>query len=414
MHIKLPFKRDLFITKRGISLLHDGQIRSFVDWASGLVATPNTPILEEIYSTVASEFAKIDLLHIIEKNDVYKHVSDDLNYLIAERPNPLQTKFDFLYTMAYQLYKYGNALAFLSRDRMGKVVRIDPVDVLNFEFGNGYQIDENTILLKYKNKKDGTLLLVDYQNVIHLRLNPNNIFNGDLFGGIDDSRAIIDLIDCSLNSLINELKQSGTVRGVIQIGSSQIGYASGFANRAMADQKTKIDKQQEIIDRIRATKGGILVLDAGEEWRDLKSPFDTVSTREIEKYIDMLLQFNGINKAVVDGTATAEQMEVFYNQRIVPRIEQFVSELNYKIFTKTAKAQGHKIEYRRDVFEYIPVTTAIDVIYKGVQDTTTNERRRMIYKLPPVENGDVLMVNKNFEPIDEFLARQEEENGEVS
>ncbi len=32
-------------------------------------------------------------------------------------------------------------------------------------------------------------------------------------------------------------------------------------------------------------------------------------------------------------------------------------------------------------------------------DTTTNERRRMIYKLPPVENGDVLMINKNFEPL---------------
>ena len=217
MHIKLPFKRDLFITKRGISVLSDGQIRSFVDWASGLIATPNTPILEEIYSTVASEFAKIDLQHIIEKNDVYKHVTDELNYLIAERPNPLQTKFDFLYTMAYQLYKYGNALAFLQRDKNGKVTRIDPVDVLNFEFGNGYQIDNNTILLKYKSKKDGTILLVDYQNVIHLRLNPNNIFNGDFFGGIDDSRAIVDLIDCSLNSLINELKQSGTVRGVIQI-----------------------------------------------------------------------------------------------------------------------------------------------------------------------------------------------------
>ncbi len=32
-------------------------------------------------------------------------------------------------------------------------------------------------------------------------------------------------------------------------------------------------------------------------------------------------------------------------------------------------------------------------------DTTTNERRRMIYKLPPVENGDILMTNKNFEPV---------------
>ena len=161
-----------------------------------------------------------------------------------------------------------------------------------------------------------------------------------------------------------------------------------------------MSKQQEIIERIKSTKGGILVLDAGEEWQSLSSPFSTTSSEEIDRYIDMLLQFNGISKKVVNGEATSEQMEVFFNKTIVPRIEQFISEINYKVFTKTARSQGHRIEYYRNPFEYLPIDKAIDVAYKSIQDTTTNERRRMIYKMPPIEGGDVLLTNKNFTPIE--------------
>ena len=73
--------------------------------------------------------------------------------------------------------------------------------------------------------------------------------------------------------------------------------------------------------------------------------------------------------------------------------------MNYKIFNKTSITQGHRIEFFRNPFEYVSTEKAIDIAYKGAMDTTTNERRRMIYKLPPIDEGDILMVNKNFEPL---------------
>lgn len=45
----------------------------------------------------------------------------------------------------------------------------------------------------------------------------------------------------------------------------------------------------------------------------------------------------------------------------------------------------------------------IAVAYKSIQDTTTNERRRYIYHLPPIEGGDEVMRNKNFEPLDALV-----------
>lgn len=389
------------ITKRGFNFVKNGQLVSFTDWLGNAKFVTSTPIMEEIYSTIANEFAKLDLGHVIFKDGKYRKLDDDLDYIVRERPNQFMTAFDFKFIMIYQLLKYGNAIAFINRDKKGNVISIDPVDVLDFEFGSGFQIADDLIVYKYKDKKTKNILLVDYRNLIHLRLNPNNIFNGDLFTGISNNKVITDLIDNSLASAIRELEDNGTVRGVISIGKSGF-YGSGFVNATLAGKDEKMSKQQEIIERIKSTKGGILVLDAGEEWQSLSSPFSTTSSEEIDRYIDMLLQFNGISKKVVNGEATTEQMEVFFNKTIVPRIEQFISEINYKVFTKTARSQGHRIEYYRNPFEYLPIDKAIDVAYKSIQDLTTNERRRWIYKAPPIEGGDVLFSNKNFMPISEL------------
>lgn len=406
MKIKIPFtKYELNISRRGITYLNpSGTPVAFTQWMGDAVFTPTTPIMEEVYSTISNEFAKVDLIHTIDKGDDYKRVDDNLNYILSERPNAFQTAFDFKFTMMYQLLKYGNALAFIHRDNKGRAVSIDPINVLDYQFGGGYQVEEDLILYKLKKSSTQAIELVDYRNIIHLRLNPNNIFYGDIFNGISFTKVITDLIDASLGSAIKELQDSGSVRGVITIGKS----ASGFANATLSKDEDKTSKQQEIINRIKSTKGGILVLDAGEEWQSLASPFSTASSEDIDKYISMLLQFNGINKKVVDGTATGEEMEVFYNKTVMPRIEQFVSELNYKIFNKTSITQGHKIEFYRNPFEYVSTEKAVDIAYKSAMDTTTNERRRMIYKLPPIENGDILMSNKNFEPISMEL-----EEGEV-
>jgi len=400
MKIHIPFTDyDVHVSKRGFSYVKNGQLMGFTDWVNGGMFVPSTPIMEEIYNTVASEFAKLDLKHIIQKGSQYEERDDQLNFLVSQRPNPLQSKFEFMYTMMYQLWKYGNCLAFLERDRNGNVIRIDPVNVLDYEFGNGYQITEDYALLKFRNRRTGLLELLDYRNVIHLRANPNDLFYGDIFSSYDYNKVMIDLVDYGLSTLINELKDCGTVRGIIQIGGAATGYARGVATRVMAGAEEKISKQEEIIERIKKTKGGILVLDAGEEWKQLGNPFSTASTSDINKYIDMLLQFNGINAKVVNGTATSDAMEVFFCKTIMPRAEQFISEMTYKIFSKTALTRGHKIIFYRNPFEYVPVNIAIDIAYKGGMDTTVNERRRMIYKLPPVEGGDILMYNKNFDSV---------------
>ena len=415
MKVHIPFtKYDVHISKRGFNYVRDGQLVGFTDWLNGAVYTETSPMMEMIYTTIASEAAKVDYKHVTINEGKYKiNYSSNLNYLISERPNKLQTKYDFMYTMFYQLFKYGNAIAFLQRGRNGEVTSIEPVNVADYVMGNGYQIDEEQVLLKFKNTKTNMMELVDYRDVIHMRLNPNDIFYGDMYSGFDASKVMIDLIDAGLSSMVRELRENGTVRGIIEIGGAATGYARGVATRVLAGQEEKLDKQAEIIERIKKSKGGILVLDAGEEWKSLGNPFETTSTGEINKYIDLLLQFNGINGKVIDGTATSEHMEVFFQKTIRPRIEQFVSEANYKIFTKTSITRGNRIEYYRNPFEYVPIQDLMDVLYKAKADLTTNEIRAWAYKLPAIDGGDELLYNKNYDSVYNMIGSSKKTQEEV-
>lgn len=412
MRIKIPFTNyDLNISKRGAVWIKNGQVVSFSDFTEGITFSTSTPLLEQIYSTVASEYAKLDYKHVIIKDGIYQNTKSSLNYLISERPNALQTKFDFFYTMMYQLYKYGNAIAFIQRDRTGKVIALEPINVCDYELGNGYAFENGVVLIKYRERKTNSVVLADYRNIIHLRYNPNDVFYGDTFTGASNGQVLIDVVDKALNSLLTELSESGTVRGVIKIGQAGIGYSNGFANRTLLNQKDKIGKQEEIVERIKSNKHkGILVLDAGEDWQSLSSPFSTVTSEQIDKYIDLLLRFYSMNKKVISGEANADEMEVFFNRIIAPRVDQTLAEMNYKIFTPTARTQGHRIEYYRNAFEYLPLDKAIDVAYKSIQDTTTNERRAMIYHLPPVEGGDEIYRNKNFAPLPELMEYYEQQS----
>lgn len=378
---------------------------SFDVWAKNYTFSRRTPILENIYDAIASEFSKIEL--ILSKDAVkakpdgtaehaYDKLTDNPNYnILALRPNLMQTKTEFLYTVAYQLHMYRNALVRITRDTdagRNVVLALEPINCDDYLFGQGYEINK-TLYLKLKEKKSGKILLLDYMDVIHLRLNPNDIFYGDKNDNYDLT-SFIRIFDENISAMLNELKDAGSVHGIIEVGSG-FGGGGGF-NNTLLSNNDKVSKQNEIIDRIKATKEGIVVLDSGEKWHSLSKTFKTMSADEVNNMMKYLFNFKGINQAVIDGTATEAQMGVFFNKTIMPLVIRFTEELNYKFLTAAERAQGQRIEHFRNPFEYMSTKEMLSNLYLGAMFFTKNEVRSMALKLPPLPGGDDLMSNKNF------------------
>ena len=422
--MRIPFtKYGLKLEKRGIEYIdRRTNLPIAVDmFLNRFQLGRGTPILAGIYDTIASEFSKIDLMLVrntVEKAEdgtakhVYAVLEDNPNYgMLSLRPNMLQTKSELLYTIAYQLHAYRNALVKIIRapgNSRNVVTAIEPLNVDDYLFGQGYEIN-GELYLKLKEKKTGKIVLLDYGDVIHLRLSPNDLFYGDKNEGFDLTH-FVRLFDENLNVLFNSLKEAGKVEGVIEVGGSGLG--GGF-NSVLTKDENKISKQQEIINRIKATEGGVLVLDSGEKWVNIQRSFETMTTEEVNNIMKYLYNFKGINQAVIDGTATEAQMEVFFNKSIMPIIERFIEELNYKFLTSTARTQGQQIEYFKNPFEYMATKDLLANLYLGAMFFSQNEVRRMAFKLPPLPGGDVLIDNKNFtKAVKPKAAEGGEEDGE--
>ena len=411
--MKIPFTDyDIKLAKRGITGVgrNTGLPVDFDIWVNAFSRISNrTPILEGIYDTIATEFSKIDLILSREEivkidtnaddgkvdKKIYTRLTDNPNYhVLALRPNMLQTKSELLYTIAYQMHMYRNALIRIVREPdIGRnvVTALEPINCEDYLFGQGYQIGEH-IFLKLKEIKSGRIVLYDYNDMIHLRLNPNDIFYGDKNDRYDLTN-FINIFDENLNVMLNELKDAGTIRGIIEVGG---GLSEGSFVSTFATGENKITKQEEIVERIKKSKGGILVLDSGEKWHPVTRNVKTMTTDEINNIMKYLYNFKGINQAVIDGTATQAQMEVFFYKTIMPIVEKLIEELNYKILTQTARTQGQRIEYFKNPFEYISTKDIFSGTYLSGMYLTQNEVRRLAWKLPAIEGGDVLMDNKNF------------------
>ena len=82
MRFKIPFTNyEVGITKRGMNFVNpSGQLVGFTEWLGNSIFTPTTPIMEEVYSTIANEFAKIDLVHVISKENEYRRKFTNQKY----------------------------------------------------------------------------------------------------------------------------------------------------------------------------------------------------------------------------------------------------------------------------------------------------------------------------------------------
>lgn len=398
MEIINRLKYAMHIIKRGFNFYDSsGNRLSFQDWSSKFIETKHSPIVETSYTTFASEFSKLDFFVYREYDSNGKIKYDDmkynhLNHLLQLRPNELLTAHDFKYIMAYQYAKYGKAIAVINRDQKGNVYDFTPLDMANYEFGCGYQLSDGKVFLKVRNKRTGKIELMYTGDLIFLRNNPNEIFQGDKSNLDNSTMTLTRLFDTQLNVLMNEMLNSGEIRGIVEVGSATL----GGLNQSLLGKDKKITKQEEITDRIKKAGGGVLVLDAGEKWQDMKTPFRTLSVEEQNNLTKMIYSFKGINEKVVNGTADESEMEIYFNKIIAPFSEQFKEEMNYKSLSSQVRSKGTVIDCRRNPFEYISIDKAMNSAYKGAMFTTKNEMRKMVFKFGPIEGGDKLIDNLNF------------------
>lgn len=150
----------------------------------------------------------------------------------------------------------------------------------------------------------------------------------------------------------------------------------------------KTDTQREMAERrirdierqLANGRNGIAYIDGTEKATQLNRPVNSQLPETIENLQQEFYNQLGLTRSIFEGTASEEELRTYYTRTIDPIIDNIVAELNRKFLTKTARTQGHKVAYNRDMFKMLPVdvvSTLGDTLRRNYI-ATSNEIRKIV------------------------------------
>ena len=148
-------------------------------------------------------------------------------------------------------------------------------------------------------------------------------------------------------------------------------------DKQMKDAQARI---RNIDDQLAYGNNGIAYIDSTERVTQLNRPANSQINETVEKLKTEFYNQLGLTQAVFDGTATEAQLRAYYNRTIDPILEFIIAEMQRKFLTKTARTQGHAIEYYRNMLSLVSAEqlASLGDTLRRNEIATSNEIRDMM------------------------------------
>ena len=336
----------------------------------------NETILSAIYNRFAVDVALLNFIHAqLDENDRFKEAKNtDLNKCFSLSSNLDQIPFDFFKNTVISLLDKGE-IAVVPVDtnedpslRCGEIVQWEPKRVKVRLYNENTGIYEEIFC-----EKKWTAIL---ENPFYLIMNePNSV-------GIrlKQKLAMLDRID--------KEQASGKLDLIIQLP---------YVIKTKMQKKQADDRKKAIEMQLTDSKYGIAYTDGTERITQLNRAVENTLPQQISDLRKELINRLGITEAIVDGSASEEELLNYYNRIIEPICTIICAEFKRKFLSKTAITQHQTITYFRDPFKLVPVSQIADIADKFTRNEimTSNEFRGIIGMEPSDDPGADKLRNKN-------------------
>lgn len=369
-------------------------------------------IVAPIFNRIANDCAAIRIEHCrVDAQGRYQEpIYDSLNYCLTEEANIDQTGRALVQDIVLSMFDEGVVAVvpvdtetnYLSESSFGiitlrtaKIVEWYPFDVKVYLYNDRTGQHEYLTLPKEK------ILIIE--NPFYAIMNePNSTLQR-----LIQKLMLLDTLD-SKNS-------SGKLDIIIQLP-----YNTRQQSRQDLAEKRVKDVENQLID----SKYGIAYIDANEHITQLNRPAENNLMSQVEYLQKLFYSQLGVSEEIFNGTASEQTMNNYYTNIIEVILTRIVEEIKRKFLTKTARTQGHSIEFFRDPFKLVPVSQLPDIADKFTRNEimTSNEIRNIIGYRPSEDPRADELRNKNLNQASDETVEYEEkpeeeyeesENGET-
>ena len=202
----------------------------------------------------------------------------------------------------------------------------------------------------------------------------------------------------NLLDVVDEQSSSGKLDIIIQLPYT----IKSEARRQQAEQRRK-----DIEFQLAGSQYGIAYADATEKITQLNRPAENNLLKQVEYLHNLLFAQLGITEDILNGTATPEAMQNYYERTVAPLVTAMVEAMRRAYLTKTARSQRQTVMYFKDPFKLVTISDLAEAADKLTRNkiVTANEMRVVIGFKPVKDPGADKLVNANM-PAEKDPAQQ--------
>lgn len=330
----------------------------------------------------------------VPKHRFNDKVNPNVNVLmVLMEPNRIMSMQMLLEKTIWQYRVNGNAFIYVERDEKGRLIGLYPIVSNSLEL---LMNPSGEYFIKFY-LRDGKPYTFRYSDLIHIR---NDYTTNEILG---DSLApsllpLLEVVQTTDQGIIAAIKNSNIVKWLLKF------------NQTLRPEDIKANTKQFVEDFLRTDSEGI-----GAAGIDSKAdavqvqPYSYVPEKEQsaatrQRILDLL----NTNDAIVNSTFTENQWIAYYETQIEPVLIQLSDGFTKAFFTRRERALGNSIMFESNNLQFASMQTKLQMVGwldRGVM--TVNEYRTIALGLEPVEGGDMRLLRKDTDRLDQNKGKEE-------
>lgn len=360
-----------------------------------------------IFNRLAVDFALLEVYHAKLNDDgvPIEIVNDGLNRCFTLDSNIDQSAFALKVDWAMTLFEQGTACVVPIDCDMDPLVSAS-YDIRDIRVGRvmGWHARHVSMMVYDDREVDGSGNPVNggISKQITLPKDMVMVVENPFYTIMNEPNGLLQRLITKLNILdtIDEAAGSGKLDLILQLP-----YTVRGESRQTQAQKRRDDLRAQLKD----DELGIGYIDVSEKVIQLNRPIENKLLDQIQYLMDAVMAELGLTKEIMNGTASRDTINNYYDRTIEPISTAFQLEAKRKFLTKTAITQKHSIETYRDPLKNIPLSELAEVADKLIRNAvlTANEFRPKIGFRPSSQPGADKLVNPNMPAEDQAVATGE-------
>lgn len=225
-------------------------------------------------------------------------------------------------------------------------------------------------------------------------------YKSDLFGEDNDAlRPTMDLIAVQEASIKNAVENSNNYRFIANVGNFTDPEDLAEERKRFTEYNLKGEN----------TDGVLLFPNTYSDVKELTNKYYTVDTEQMSFIKENVFDYFGINEDVIQGKATSEQLDAFFNLAIEPFAIALSEALSRAIYTDDERAYGNHVYVNANRLQYMSVSEKVNMAQQlGDRGVLTINEIRELFNYAPIENGDVAVIRGEYYAVNEKLGESTE------